>query len=550
MNAVFERDFVRFSSSLRFVWMRTVFAAAMGLLLFLRVVGSATGGGENVGSDVLSIAVYLGAGLLALTLPGIYATVLVHARTAGSLAVLLSTPLRPLQIAWGAFLSRALILTLFVIATWPAVALALTYGGVRGGQLFEASAAAIATGLLVAAPAFVVSAYARRTANSVVTSYLIAATLLVVLHFGGTLLATGLGDEWFAGALSPWSALAIATQGGEPEPGSLRESIAPAYLLLVLSLLLSGASILVAAWRLDREAHGDGAELSSRRLLARGCRPLRTENPVLDHELRRGAVTAQRSTSRGLLALLILSEIAYFLVAHWTGEPTRLELHYGVLGFQFALLVLAVTAAGATTLALEHETKVLDLMRVTPLSAAQIVVGKLAGMARALLPCLLVPVLHLAYAATFHQVFSLAAVPAVMLGGGVVLAAWGVCGMSQSLEQGDPHRAVLRTMGLMGIFGLLTATMVGVPLLSLLQDTDAWVRYSVSFGANPVGALLIPVSVFRIGGQDAENLVAAGPTAGELTVGVVGGLIWLGVYAVIGWVLYRRLFSTYRLRFE
>lgn len=550
MNAVFERDFIRFSSSLRFVWMRTVFAAAMGLLLFVQVVGSAGGGTENVGAGVLSISVYLGAALLAITLPGIYATVLVHARTAGSLGVLLSTPLRPLQIAWGAFLSRALILTLFVIATWPAAALALTYGGVRGGQLFEASAAAIATGLLVAAPSFVVSAYARRTSNAVVTSYLIAATFLVVLHFVGTTLATQLGDEWFGGVLSPWQALALATGGSDPAPGSLRAAIAPAYPLLLIAVVLSAISILVSAWRLDREAHGDGADLNAGRLLHPRCRPLRTENPILDHELRRGAVTAQRSTSRGLLGLLILSEIAYFVIAEWTGEPTLLRLHYGVLGFQFALLVLAVTAAGATTLALEHETKVLDLMRVTPLTAAQIVIGKLAGMARGLLPCLLVPVGHLAYASIAQGVFSLAAIPAVMLGGGVVLAAWGVCGMSQSLEQGDPHRAVLRTMGLMGIFGLLTATMVGIPLMSLLGDGDDWLRWSVSFGANPVGALLVPVSLFRTGGQDAENLIAPGPMGTDFASGVVGGLVWLGVYAVIGWVLYRRLFTTYRLRFE
>src|SRR5687768_3630085 len=108
VNAVFERDFVAFSTSARFLWLRFAFAAAMGVMLLARVLPAyASADFGNVGSAVFNSAVVVGLLLMLVTVPGSFATVLVHARAGSTLPVLLTTPLSPLSIAAGAFFARA-----------------------------------------------------------------------------------------------------------------------------------------------------------------------------------------------------------------------------------------------------------------------------------------------------------------------------------------------------------------------------------------------------------------------------------------------------------
>ena len=95
MNAVFERDFVAFSSSKRFLLL-------LGALVFARIFPAYAGSGfGGVGTTVLEISIWVGVATVVLTAPGAFGTVLVHSRAQGSLPVLLSTPLTPLSIAAG-----------------------------------------------------------------------------------------------------------------------------------------------------------------------------------------------------------------------------------------------------------------------------------------------------------------------------------------------------------------------------------------------------------------------------------------------------------------
>lgn len=549
MNAVFERDYVAFSSSARFLWMRTGFAVAMALLVFLNVFPSYISGQyQGVGADVLGVAVILGVSMLLLVTPGSFATVLVHARAQGTLPVILATPLTPLAIAAGAFVARIALLLVFILATWPPIALALVFGGVRGAQVFEASAAAVAAVLAVAAPAFLVSAFARRTASAVVTSYISAATILAVLWLGGRQLEVS--HPWAASVISPIHAL-TGSISPAAAAGPSAGIVPGAYLLLLWTLAASAGSILAAALRLRQEGLGDGDPTVAGTEKPRRARALTHDNPVLDHELRRAAFTHRKSAGRGLLILLLLSEAAFFAGAYLGGvDPLSLPLHFGVVGFQCALLVLGVTAAGATTLAAEHESQVLDLMRVTPLTPAQIVTGKLLGLLRAMLPCLVVPLAHVLFASLVLGVFHPVAAPALVLVGSVAMATWALCGMTQSMEQGDPQRAVLRTMGLMGIFAVLTAAMIGVPVHGMFRSIDPWVRDGVGFGANPVAGMLLSVAVFRTGGTTVETTQVTALGAGDRAFALLGGGFWIVLHVVVALALYRRLFVAYRTRFD
>src|SRR5207249_1572473 len=76
----------------------------------------------------------------------------------------------------------AAVFFVLILATLPPLALSLLYGGVRVSQLFATGASIAASGLLVAAPAFVASAFARRTSVAVVTGYLAAVTVVAGLY--------------------------------------------------------------------------------------------------------------------------------------------------------------------------------------------------------------------------------------------------------------------------------------------------------------------------------------------------------------------------------
>lgn len=546
MNAIFERDFLAFGASARFQVFRFLVAATMGAALLLLVMRAyATDSFRSIGSTIFGLSIGAGAAIVVALVPGAFATVLVHARAGSTLPVLLTTPLSALSISAGAFVARTASFVVLLVATWPPIAISLLFGGAPVDRMFAATAAVMATGLAVAAPAFVASAFSRRTATAVVASYLAAVALLAGLYVvaprGG---GPGL-SAWDGAAVSPINALlATGDVATAAPPGD--EALAP-YFLLGFAVVLSVAAVLLVAWRLAREGRGttDTARIAS--LSGRDCRPLRRQNPLLDRETRGTVLTS--SAGRGLLAVLVAVEVAFVLIASSRDEWTSLPLHFSVLAMQIFLLLLAVVTAGATSLAIEREGRTLDLLRVTPLTPREIVVAKLAGLFHAYAPCLAVPLAHLLLAA-FLGVFSFAAVPLCALTGALAMSAWAVFGLSQSLDQPNPGRAVVRTMGAFAIVAILIAANIGFPVEGIFSGNDDWIRRAAAFAGNPVALALLPAAALRTGGSDAERTFVPPPDGGDLAFAACFAVAWALLYAFAGYSMYRRLFHTYRTRVD
>ncbi len=555
MNAVFERDFVRLSTAKRFLWMRAGLALAVASIAGIRLLGAyAEDDFAGIGAFVLGISIWTGLLLLLVATPGSYATVLVHARAQNTLAVLLSTPLTPFQLAWGAFVARAGTLTVFVLATLPPIALGIAFGGIQVEQILAAACSVLAAMLLVAAPAFVISAFARRTGAAVVSSYLCAATVLTALAAIGSAIAGGAGgtpgaSAAAAAAVSPIHGVIAALDPLAPSGAVLASSA----LLLLGAILLSAAAILVATQRLRADAVG-GLEQTTRIAEGRPPRAMRYKNPILDRELALGA-DRSRGAGRTLLLVLVLTQVAYFTAIWATGEKTSLPIFSGFLIFEVALLLLAAAAAGSTCLAAEKESGALDLIRATPISAADIVQGKLAGVLRAQLPCLAVPLVHLGWGVFARDpqgnaILSPLAIPYVAVAGAIVVSTWTITGMSQSLDQRDPHRAVVRTMAALGITGVIIAAQVGIVLWKVLPESDPYLRGTIAFGANPVGAVLGGAAIFRTGGTTLEATSLPKPSEAYVSGAIVASALWLGLHVIAGLVIHRKLVSLYRTRFE
>src|SRR5262249_39678987 len=159
-------------------------------------------------------------------------------------------------------------------------------------------------------------------------------------------------SAWGASVISPLhAAISSMDPAGRVADG--------AYVLLAWSAVLATGAVAAVAWRLSREGRGtaDAAHVAS--LSGRTCRPMRLENPVLDREAR--AARLRGGAGRGLFAVLAASEAASLVLADTRHEWTYLPYHFAVLAMQCLLILLAVTAAGATSLAAEREGRTLDL---------------------------------------------------------------------------------------------------------------------------------------------------------------------------------------------
>jgi ABC-type Na+ efflux pump permease subunit len=247
---------------------------------------------------------------------------------------------------------------------------------------------------------------------------------------------------------------------------------------------------------------------------------------------------------------MVATEVAYLAAAAQLDAFTSIPLFGGFLAFETALLVLAACAAGATAFAEEKETNTLDVLRVTPLTPLQILRGKVAGLLRGILPSLAVPCVHLILGIV-SGILAPAAVPAYLVAGAVVSATWALIGMSMSLDQRDPQRAVRRTMGILAIFGGLVAGYLGFMIHQWAKGgLEEWISWTLPWGANPLGAMLGAVAPFRTGGSTAETTLLAGPSRADAAIGAITCLAWLVLHAFAALFVLRRLAHLYRTRFE
>jgi hypothetical protein len=225
---------------------------------------------------------------------------------------------------------------------------------------------------------------------------------------------------------------------------------------LTAAAVLSALALLVATWRVGREA------AFAARGGSRGRRPraLRFEDPVLDRALPRAVV--------GLRSWPFWARIAAVGTAAWLPVAIDWDRHLAVVGLIVSTWVAAfvVLAHASQTIAPERQNGALGLLLVTPLRPAQIVLERFVG-AMAHGSLLLVPGLVLAVAAAAEERrIPWVVVPSWLVGSGIaffLLAAWGVRVSASATTAG---RAVLLSFGLfigamaanLGVFAVVATT--------------------------------------------------------------------------------------------
>ncbi len=237
----------------------------------------------------------------------------------------------------------------------------------------------------------------------------------------------------------------------------------------------------------------------------------RIRNPMMWKELNLINASHSRLLSRIVLAMLLLSVIG------WLGADDG-DAAMPIVAVQTLLLLIVVAVNAASAIVSERETGTLDLLRITPITPAQIVRAKLAGVLRSVALLTLVPatgvvVLVLNTDTRPLALYSVAvALPLVM----IYFAAFG---LGSSARQPRAGRAVRFTMLHLGIL------LVGVPFaLGLLAtatrgEPDRLLEFAL-FG-NPVVLVAYPILHAQ------EHSIS--PSEGLLFVFV---LVWSGAYAI------------------
>jgi ABC-type transport system involved in multi-copper enzyme maturation permease subunit len=228
----------------------------------------------------------------------------------------------------------------------------------------------------------------------------------------------------------------------------------------------------------------------------------------------------------------------------------------GATIIEFAVILLIVTNAAASTVTREKEDGSLDLLLTTPITSRYYIWGKLRGLVSFVLPLIAVPVLS-ALLFILGDAFHLASIndpsfkwivfpeaifilPGMLI---VVVAFASILGMQMSLRCRTTVRAVMASVGIMiGICGLLG--WCGGQILTSMNRGDNGIGVAIaSFSPFTVMTMLIDPEKF------APNTFAPGNSPGDIFYGRITILIvsWIATagYALAVWTMYKSMVKNF-----
>jgi ABC-type transport system involved in multi-copper enzyme maturation permease subunit len=283
--------------------------------------------------------------------------------------MLLASPLRPVAIVFGKMVASLTHLVMLIIGSLPTVILCLPLGGVSIYEVFAAYIGLMVSAVLFGAIGLVCSSYFRRTAASLVVSYLVILPLVIMavgfwLGFANQGQTRLILSVTLLPALAIIATLILCRKTGErllypPDVGS------------------GGGEVI----DLEREQENSVGLVINRdqfpdRLFAPPRRPgLMTDNinPIYDKEMH--AELFSQGTLMLRLVIQISMILAVPLMAWLLFIQAQLTGVYMIYVIIFNMLVAPVFSAGSITN--ERERQTLDLLLTTVITPWQIFWGKL-----------------------------------------------------------------------------------------------------------------------------------------------------------------------------
>ncbi len=362
---------------------RFLYAFVLFGLGLLAIAGGESGGDIRLGAgrDIFHDLVRMQFWLVLIFLPATASGALTIEKEHDSLALLLLTTIPPWSIVLQKFLSRLIPMVSFLLLAFPLMAAAYSYGGVATGELIGAIGLLLLFAAEVASVAVMCSAYCRTTGEAFIATYALLALLAAFgiwpqLHFSlltETTVPNAVEETWtgaFLTMLVSLVCLVVASRFVES-----RAFVPPRNLLLQMFQ------------KLDR-FYNDLNKVTGGVVLFDDRNQLPGDDPIAWRE------TSKKSlgTARYLFRVFTALEVPILFVA----AAVNIDMVRGsssVTGLLYILWVIAaallcVHASGVVTA--ERSRQTLDSLLTAPLTGAEIVKQKMAGVRR-LIGVLLVP---------------------------------------------------------------------------------------------------------------------------------------------------------------
>ncbi len=342
---------------------------------------------------------------LTLLIPVVPAVSIVRERQGGTLSLLLHAPVAAWEIVAGKLGAALGYAGLLLAVSLPAAAACYALGGVElWSELGAMYAVLVVLGVLAAAVALLVSSYAGSTDGALRVTYGVMLGIVLVSvgpHYflgggGGGVGSAAWAADWLR-SLSPLPAMMAVLGDAELGSGGLIERGGFVWRFCVLG---SVVAIGCVAWTVRRlsgpmlDTARDAGEITDERSATTqayrrvmylwffdpqrrsGSTP-RWLNPVLVKEARTRRFGRSGWTAR-LIGLCLIASLGLMLAAAGAAVSQRAErLGAVVVLLQMGLIVLITPSLAGGLISSEVEAKSWRLLRVTPLSAGQIVRGKL-----------------------------------------------------------------------------------------------------------------------------------------------------------------------------
>jgi ABC-type transport system involved in multi-copper enzyme maturation permease subunit len=406
---ILRRELLHFLRSGKAVALQLGLAIACALLVLVRWPTGEVA--DLSGASSLQVLRVFGYGLLAgvlLLVPAFPATSLVREKVKGTLALLLNSPLRPWSIYAGKLAGVLGFAAVLLLMTLPAAAACHALGGAadRGGIAALYAVLAVAV-VQMSTLGLLVSSRSQSSDGALRATYALVLAVCVLPLGPHALLrgATGpLQDSasWLR-CLSPIPAvMEVLGQGDVGALGLMAgAAVAPRYAALALAMSLICALATVPRLRPDRldRARPAGVMTQDRSTFGKVLRrvfflvdPQRRAsgmslwvNAVMVKEFRSRRFGRSHWALR-LLALCAILSLGLSYVAVSGALGWGVEIIGGALVLlQIALLILFAPSLAAGLISTERESGSWQLLRMTPLSPASIVCGKLLSVAWPLL---------------------------------------------------------------------------------------------------------------------------------------------------------------------
>jgi ABC-type transport system involved in multi-copper enzyme maturation permease subunit len=383
----------------RYIFIRALYASVLGLVVWMtgRTAGSpgtvmVTAGIANAARDFFTVFAFLQMLCVLALVPIMVAGAIAGERERRTLDDLLTTRLSAGEIVLGKAAARALNVALVLLAGWPVLAIAMLWGGIEPEALLLSAGSSVVTLVATAALAIAASVWRPTTRDAIVTTYVVLFALLagplMAMSITAVPAAFGQGYAWLrpVGDACAWVAaqnpLALTAAVAFSQ---FRQAMGLGWSTWLTTLGCYGA--FTAFWfglamlRLRRAGAGPKRSWSiSMPSWIERLRPRVSRWPMVWKEMfaeRRKQGWLNRVAGLAIM-LWIIGYPAYGLL-NW---PRKADVGGMASGFAVALALgqlLLLTARAATLITSERERDCWVSLMTTPLSARQILAGKLLG---------------------------------------------------------------------------------------------------------------------------------------------------------------------------